>query len=59
MVALELIALKATVEPMLIKERSVVMSHVSKTELRGMFQPGFTCYYVSLDDRLGSSGVDD
>jgi hypothetical protein len=35
-------ALKATVEPMLIKESSVVKRNVSKTELRGIFQPGFT-----------------
>ena len=44
LVAIELMALKATVEPMLIRERSVVVRKVSKTELRGIFQPGFTCF---------------
>ena len=42
-------ALKATVEPMLIKESSAVKRNVSKTELRGIFQPGFTC---SRKDKL-------
>jgi hypothetical protein len=40
---MELMALKATVEPILIKESSAVKRNVSKTELRGIFQPGFTC----------------
>jgi hypothetical protein len=41
--ASEPIALKATVEPMLMRERSVVMTKVRMIELRGMFQPGLTC----------------
>lgn len=44
LVAIELMALKATVEPMLIRERSVVKRNVSKTELSGIFQPGLTCF---------------
>ena len=35
-------ALNATLEPMLIKERRVVMTKVIMTALRGIFQPGFT-----------------
>jgi hypothetical protein len=35
-------ALNATVEPMLIRERRVVMRKVRTTELRGIFQPGLT-----------------
>lgn len=42
-VALELMALKATVEPILMSERRQVISHVSRTALRGIFQPGLTC----------------
>lgn len=38
----EAIALKAAVEPMLIRERRIVMSNEIMTELTGMFQPGFT-----------------
>jgi len=41
--AREPIALNATVEPMLIRDRSVVMVNVMRTEFRGMFQPGLTC----------------
>lgn len=41
-VAMEPIALKATFEPMLIKESREVTRNVSKTELSGMFQPGLT-----------------
>lgn len=36
-------ALNATVEPILIKERRHVIIKVSTTALRGMFQPGLTC----------------
>jgi hypothetical protein len=36
------IALKATVEPMLIKESRAVIRNVMRTELRGIFQPGWT-----------------
>ena len=39
---LELIALNATVLPMLIRESKQVMSQVRRTALRGMFQPGLT-----------------
>jgi hypothetical protein len=38
----ELIALRATVEPMLMRERRMVMRSEMKTALRGMFQPGLT-----------------
>jgi hypothetical protein len=36
------IALKATVEPMLMSERRHVMVKVRRTALSGMFQPGLT-----------------
>jgi hypothetical protein len=36
-------ALKAAVEPMLMRESSVVMTNVRMTEFSGMFQPGLTC----------------
>jgi hypothetical protein len=36
------IALKATVEPMLISERRHVIINVRRTALSGMFQPGLT-----------------
>ena len=36
------IALKATVEPILINERRHVMVNVRRTALSGMFQPGLT-----------------
>ena len=39
----EAIALKATVEPMLMRERRTVMMKETRTALRGMFQPGLTC----------------
>jgi hypothetical protein len=35
-------ALNATVEPMLIRESSVVIRKVRRTALSGMFQPGLT-----------------
>ena len=41
---LELMALKATVLPMLIKESKEVRSKVSRTELSGIFQPGMTLH---------------
>lgn len=41
--AREPIALNATVEPMLISDSRVVMMKVSRTALRGIFQPGLTC----------------
>ena len=36
-------ASNATVEPILIKDRRVVIVKVSRTALSGMFQPGLTC----------------
>ena len=45
--AREPIALNATVEPILIRDRSVVMVNVMRTEFRGMFQPGLTCQVES------------
>lgn len=41
--AREPMALKATVEPMLMSERRQVMTKVISTALRGMFHPGLTC----------------
>jgi len=38
----ELIALRATVEPMLMRDRRMVMIRETKTALRGMFHPGLT-----------------
>jgi hypothetical protein len=35
-------ALNATVDPMLIRERRVVIRNVTNTALRGMFHPGLT-----------------
>ena len=42
-VALELIALNATVDPMFIRDNKQVISHVSMTAFRGMFHPCLTC----------------
>lgn len=36
-------ALNATVDPILMRDKSVVIVKVIRTELRGMFQPGLTC----------------
>ena len=44
--AAEPMALKATVEPMLIRDKRQVMVKVIMTALRGMFQPGFTCVII-------------
>lgn len=41
--AAEPIALKAVVEPMLIRDKRQVMVNVINTEFKGMFQPGLTC----------------
>jgi hypothetical protein len=38
----ELIALKATVDPILIKDKRAVITRETMTALRGMFQPGVT-----------------
>ena len=38
----EAMALKATVDPMLMRERRIVMAKETRTELRGMSQPGRT-----------------
>lgn len=40
--AREPMALNATVDPMLIRERRVVIRNVTNTALRGMFHPGLT-----------------
>lgn len=40
--AREPIALKATVDPILIRERSVVITNVRRTAFKGMFHPGLT-----------------
>ena len=39
----EAMALKATEEPMLMRERRMVMARETRTELRGMFWVGLTC----------------
>ena len=39
----EAIALKAVVEPMLIRDSRIAMTNETMTELTGTFQPGFTC----------------
>lgn len=39
----EAIALKAAVEPMLIKDRRIVTTNETMTAFTGTFQPGFTC----------------
>lgn len=39
---MEQMALNATVEPMLMSDRSVVKTNVMHTALSGMFQPGLT-----------------
>ena len=44
-------ALKATVEPMLMSERRTVKAREMSTAFRGMFQPGLTCGDVVLDIR--------
>ena len=41
-------ALNATEEPILIKERRHVIMKVSITALRGIFQPGLTCKEMVL-----------
>jgi len=40
--AREPMALKATEEPMLIKDRRVVIKKVTRTAFKGIFQPGLT-----------------
>jgi hypothetical protein len=46
--ASEPIALKATVDPMLINERRQVMTKVIMTAFKGIFQAGFTWQYLLL-----------
>jgi len=36
-------ALRASVEPMLIRERRIVTTRETRTAFRGMFHPGVTC----------------
>ena len=38
----EAMALKATVEPMLIMDKRIVMQRETITEFKGIFQPGLT-----------------
>ena len=58
-------ASNATVEPILIRERRHVIIKVSKTALRGMFQPGLTCkgekisVYTKLTANNDDCGQDD
>lgn len=44
----DVMMLKATVDPMLINERSTAMAYEIRTELRGISQPGRTLRVVSL-----------
>ena len=41
-------ALKAVLEPMLIRDRRMVMQKDTRTEFRGMSQPGRTCGIVAI-----------
>lgn len=51
----EMMALKATVDPMLMSESRIVTMRDTRTALRGMFQPGVTfTSYVSFHYRGGS-----
>lgn len=58
LVAIEQIALKATVEPMLMSERRVVQRNVSSTALSGMFQPGLMWPMKPLNGRPPSRAKD-
>ena len=46
-------ALKATVEPMLMRERRIVTTRETRTALRGMFQPGVTFATTSISFHYG------
>jgi hypothetical protein len=52
-------AWNATVEPILIKDRRVVIMNVSRTALSGIFQPGFTYKEETLSVHTKSMGNDD
>jgi hypothetical protein len=41
-------ALKAVLEPMLIKDRRIVMQKETRTEFRGMSQPGRTYEIIEI-----------
>lgn len=41
-------ALKAVLEPMLIKDRRIVMQNETRTEFRGMSQPGRTYAIIAI-----------
>lgn len=57
--ASEPMALNATVDPMLIKDKRVVIKKVRRTELSGMFQPGLTCQVkiVLAEIRIKIAGI--
>lgn len=44
----EMMALRATCDPMLINERRMVTPRETITEFRGMFHPGVTCQNIQL-----------
>src|SRR5436190_13370462 len=44
---------RATVEPILIKERRIVTPRETRTALRGMFQPGVTWIRLAHTDQNG------
>lgn len=41
-------ALKAVLEPILIRERRIVMQKETRTELRGISQPGRTYEFITI-----------
>ena len=41
-------ALNATVDPMLIRDKRVVIVNVMRTEFRGMFHPGLTFQTIQV-----------
>lgn len=45
----EMMALRATCDPMLISERRMVTPRETITEFKGMFHPGVTCQYSQLE----------
>lgn len=48
-------ALKAVLEPMLIKDRRIVMQKETRTEFRGMSQPGRTYEIMQLAYKQNAS----
>jgi hypothetical protein len=53
----EAIALKAVLEPMLIRDKRIVMQKETRTEFRGMSQPGRTCEAIAISIMLAKCGL--